>query len=129
MIVISDSSPLNYLVLIGQVDLLAKLYGQVLIPPAVHSELQRERTPAMVREWMAHPPDWLQVHKPTIPVDSSLSRLGAGEREAITLAEEVHAEAILIDERDGRRHAEKRNLAVIGTLQVLDTAAEQGVID
>jgi predicted nucleic acid-binding protein len=45
MIIISDSSLLNYLVLISQADLLAKLYGQVVIPPAVHNELQRESTP------------------------------------------------------------------------------------
>jgi len=129
MIVISDSSPLNYLVLIGQVDLLAKLYGQVVIPSAVHNELQRESTPAIVRKWVARPPSWLKLHKTTAPVDSSLGRLGAGEREAIALAEELRADAILIDERDGRRLAERRNLTVIGTLQILDTVAEEGMID
>jgi predicted nucleic acid-binding protein len=129
MIVISDSSPLNYLVLVGQADLLAKLFAQVVIPPAVHSELQRESTPTIVRQWVTRPPDWLTVHNVTVPADSSLGRLGAGEREAIALAEELHADAILIDERDGRRLAERRHLTVIGTLQILDTAAEEGMID
>jgi predicted nucleic acid-binding protein len=109
MIVIADSSPLNYLVLIGQADLLAKLYGHVVIPPAVHNELQREGTPVVVRQFFAQPPPWLTVHKATITVDASLERLGAGEREAIALAEALHADAILIDERDGRRLAERRN--------------------
>jgi predicted nucleic acid-binding protein len=129
MIVISDSSPLNYLVLIGQADLLAKLYGEVVIPPAVHDELQRESTPVVVRQWVARPPGWLKLHKAAVSVDSSLGRLGAGEREAIALAEQLRANAILIDERDGRRLAERRHLTVIGTLQILDTAAEEGMID
>jgi predicted nucleic acid-binding protein len=51
--------------------------------------------------------------------DAALDRLGQGEREAITLAEELHADAILIDERDGLRLAERRHLTVIGTLQIL----------
>jgi predicted nucleic acid-binding protein len=129
MIVISDSSPLNYLILIGQADLLQKLYGNVLIPPAVYNELQRENTPLSVRKWMAQPPPWLKIHHSAISPDSTLDRLDLGEREAIALAEELRADAILIDERDGRRVAEQRHLTVIGTLQILDTAAESGLID
>lgn len=129
MIVISDSSPLNYLVLIGQADLLARLYGQVLIPPAVHAELQRQSTPTVVRQWIAQAPHWLKIQKSSLPGDATLARLGQGEREAIALAEELSADAILIDERDGRRLAERRHLTVIGTLQILDTAAEQRMID
>ena len=129
MIVISDSSPLNYLILIGQADLLQKLYSRVLIPSAVHSELQRESTPPSVRQWMSHPPKWLEIYAGAISDDATLSRLGPGEKQAIILAEKLHAEAILIDERDGRRIAEGRHLTVIGTLQILSTAAENGLID
>lgn len=129
MIVVSDSSPLNYLALIGQVDLLPRIYGQVVIPPAVYREFQRESTPLAVRQWMAQPPHWLRLQQPRLPPDAALDRLGQGEREAIALAEELHADAILIDERDGRRLAERRHLTVIGTLQILDTAAEQAMID
>jgi len=45
------------------------------------------------------------------------------------LAQEIRADALLIDERDGRRIAESRHIAVIGTLQVLDSAAEAGLLD
>lgn len=109
--------------------MLFKIYGQVVVPPAVNRELQRESTPRAVRQWMAQPPHWLRVQQPRLPADAALDRLGEGEREAITLAEELHADAILIDERDGRRFAERRHLTVIGTLQIIDTAAEQAMID
>ena len=129
MIVISDSSPLNYLILIGQADLLQKLYGQVLIPPAVYNELQRKSTPRAVRDWVAQSPAWLKTYQAAIFPDNTLNRLDPGEREAIALAEILRADAILIDERDGRRVAEQRHLTVIGTLQILDTPAENGLID
>ena len=129
MIVISDSSPLNYLILIGHADLLQKLFGQVLIPPAVNNELQRPGTPRAVRDWIAQSPAWLKTYQAAIFPDTSLNRLDPGEREAIALAETLRADAILIDERDGRRVAEQRHLTVIGTLQILDTAAENGLID
>jgi len=129
MIVVSDTSPLNYLILIGESDLLQRLYGDVVIPPAVHGEFQHPSTPPLVRQWLARPPEWLRIHEPATPPDELLSRLGPGEREAIVLAEELRANAILADERDGRRIAVRRHLTVIGTLQILDSAAESGLID
>ncbi len=44
MIVVSDTSPLNYLVLIGAIDVLPKLFGEVYAPPAVIQEFQHPRT-------------------------------------------------------------------------------------
>ena len=76
MIVIADTTPLNYLVLIDQSNLLPRLYGRVLIPSAVYQELQAEGAPASVRDWAA-----------------------------------------------------RRNLTVIGTLRVLEDAAQLGLID
>ena len=78
MIVISDSSPINYLVLINKGEVLQQLYGRVIIPPAVHTELQRERTPSVVREWVRHKPAWLEVQPATITTDSGLEDLGTG---------------------------------------------------
>jgi hypothetical protein len=49
MLVVSDTSPINYLVLIQQEILLPALYGRVVIPPAVYGELQRSQTPVEVR--------------------------------------------------------------------------------
>jgi len=55
-VVISDTSPLRYLVLIGQADLLPALYTEVLIPEAVAEELNQPATPEPVRRWIVHRP-------------------------------------------------------------------------
>lgn len=61
MIVISNTSPLCYLVLIDLVEILPQLFGAVVIPEAVWQELSDERSPEAVRRWIAQPPAWLQV--------------------------------------------------------------------
>ena len=65
MIVVSDTSPLNYLVLIGHVEILPTLFGRVLVPPAVMAELQQSGTPEPVRRWAGMPPGWLETRAGT----------------------------------------------------------------
>jgi len=129
MIVIADTSPLHYLVLLEHAEVLLNLYGHVIIPRAVVRELQAERTPLRVREWIASPPSWLEVREISVPADPALAELDPGEREAIALAEALHADALILDEKRGRREAERRKLRVIGTVRVLDDAAEAGLVD
>ncbi|MGH9327198.1 MAG: DUF3368 domain-containing protein [Terriglobia bacterium] len=130
MIVIADTSPLNYLLLIGKADVLQRLYHCVVIPEAVWSELQHPDAPASVAEWAAHRPLWLEVRQTTGPADGGLQSLGEGERQAILLAQEHRAEALLlIDEGEGRREASRRNLRITGTLGVLNDAASRGWVD
>ena len=64
MLVVADTSPLNYLVWIQQETLLPILYDRVVIPPAVYEELQRPETPHVVRQWGAHSPRWLTIQPP-----------------------------------------------------------------
>jgi predicted nucleic acid-binding protein len=129
MIVVADTTPINYLILIEEIEVLPKLYGRVVIPPAVREELMRPRAPTRVQEWMNEPPDWLEILSPTVTVDSSLAKLDAGERDAIALAEELSADQLIVDELLGRREAERRSLPVIGTVGVLREAAELGLLD
>ena len=130
MLVVADTSPLNYLVLMQQDTLLPTLYERVIIPPAVHEELQRPRTPQAVRQWVAHPPGWLTIQPPQQPLSGQqFLRLDEGELEAIPLAQELHADLLLMDERDGRRVARGRGLRVTGIIGVLETAAIRGLID
>jgi predicted nucleic acid-binding protein len=60
MLVIADMSPLHYLVVIEHTAILPTLFEHVIIPSVVAEELQRPRTPAPVRAWMASPPAWLE---------------------------------------------------------------------
>jgi predicted nucleic acid-binding protein len=129
-VVISDASPLRYLVLIGQADLLPGLYTEVLIPEAVADELNQPATPDPVRRWIAYPPSWLQVVPlPGLPASVSLPDLDPGEREAILLALHLNADLVLMDEREGVEEARRLGLTVTGTLGVLDRAAERGLIE
>jgi predicted nucleic acid-binding protein len=128
VIVVSDTSPLNYLVLIDAIEILPKLFLEVHAPTQVMEELDRPRTPEAVRKWAQAPPKWLCVSTPLTTLASSI-RLDPGESQAIALAEELGATAILIDERKGRRVAEQLGLDAIGTLTVLEFAAERNLIE
>lgn len=129
MIVVADTSPLRYLVLIQHIDILPTLYGRVIVPPDVIAELAHEHTPAMVQAWLSNPPNWLDVRAPKSATTIEAATLGPGEQAAIALAEELAADALLIDDRDGRREATRRRLPVLGTLRVLADAAEQSLLD
>ena len=129
MIVIADTGPINYLILIGEIELLQALYDRVAVPLSVREELGRPRAPEAVRAWIAQPPSWLEIHRPTNPPDAGLAHLDAGERDAILLAEELAADQIVIDEIRGRREAQRRGLRFTGTLGVLAAGADQGLID
>ena len=118
MVVVADTSPINYLVLIGQIDLLIRLYTRILIPPAVLAELKHPLAPKPVRDWACDTPKWLEVLSPKDSL--TLAQLDLGETEAIALATEMHAEVLLIDEQAGRQEAVRRGLRVAGTLSVLD---------
>ena len=127
--VISNTSPLNYLVLIDQIHLLSTLYGRVLVPKSVYEELTAPETPELVRSWIANRPQWLEISSEVPVTDSKLSELHEGERDAIALAQHVRADALIIDERRGRQEAEARGLIVIGTLGVLVSARERGLVN
>jgi len=88
-VVIADTSPINYLLLIGEIAILPVLYGQVLVPPEVLAELSDADAPPVVSHWVRMPPDWLQVRQVrTSHDDPALHQLDPGERAAIRLAEQ-----------------------------------------
>src|SRR5580700_9100914 len=102
ILVVADTSPIHYLVQIGLVDVLARLFDQVIIPQAVLQELLNPSTPLEVRQWAANLPEWASVR--TVGRILLLS-LGAGETAAIALAIELRAFAILLDDNEARRIA------------------------
>ena len=113
MIVVSDTSPINYLILIELQDLLPKLFDRILIPEAVHRKLQSAAAPDPIKPVLAEAPDWLEVRS-SPEIDPALQQLDSGEREVITLALSIKAESVLLDERRGRQAARERGLRVSG---------------
>jgi predicted nucleic acid-binding protein len=128
VIVVSDTSPLNYLVLINAIDVLPKLFGEIHVPTQVMDELKRSRAPAPVKQWAYSPPQWLRVSTPAITITTSV-RLDPGETQALALARELGADAVLIDERKGRRVAAEHGFSAVGTLAVLQFAAERKLLE
>jgi len=126
-VVVADTTPLNYLILIGQVELLRELFGKVMIPEAVLAELRHPKAPSAVTNWLLRLPEWLRVEK-VERLDQTI-QLGHGENEAISLAVERRISIVLMDERRGRSAAETRGLLPVGTLNVLDLADERGLVD
>jgi len=127
MVVVADTSPINYLVLIANIDVLPALYKRIIIPPGVLEELRHPLAPKSVREWVANAPAWLDVINPKVTL--VLPKLDKGETEAISLATEFRADALLIDEYAGRQEALRRGLKVAGTLAVLDEADHAGLLE
>jgi predicted nucleic acid-binding protein len=131
VLVIADTGPVNYLVLIGHIDILPTLFGTVILPSAVRDELADIGSPPPVRDWIANLPSWLDVR--VTPNDEatveSLRALDAGEVAAILLAIELRADLLLMDDREGVIAARSQGFVVTGTLGVLSLAAERRLLN
>jgi len=129
MLVISDTSPICYLVLIGEIDLLYQIYTQVLIPQVVQEELLNEKSPIEVQNWINNPPHWLIIKNIDVSLSTKdLAVLDPGETAAILLAQQENASLIIIDDGLGRKIARDHGLKVTGLLGVLDQAASKNLI-
>ena len=125
MLVVADSSPLIYLSRVGTLHVLAALFGDVVVPQAVWDEAVGRR-PAAPATNMIEEATWLRVvDNPSPLLDLGLD---AGETAAVLVAEALHADLLLIDERAGRKIAQERGLVVRGTLGVLVQAKQSGVL-
>ena len=130
LLVVADTSPINYLLLIGHIEILPALFRNVILPSVVRDELTKPNAPLPVRNWIANPPFWVDVREMagTFP-DASLKRLDAGEEAAIILAMELHADLLLMDDREGMIAARRRGFRVAGTLAVLSMAARRDLLN
>jgi predicted nucleic acid-binding protein len=123
VIVIADSSPLIYLSRVGALDILRLLYGEVLVPSVVWTEVVGMRPNAPGAE-AVRAATWLRI--PDVEPDPVDLGLDPGESAAILLAEALHADLLLIDERAGRAVAEARGVRVRGTVGVLVLGCRAG---
>ena len=127
-IVVSDTTPLRYLVQLGYDRLLPALFSRVLIPASVLSELRQAKTPASVRSWAEHLPEWIEVRQAGDFFHEQLMELGIGEREAIQLATQLGIGLLLMDEREGTFLAKRQGFEVVGTLGVLLELAQLNLV-
>jgi predicted nucleic acid-binding protein len=130
-LVIADTGPVNYLILIGHIGLLATLFERVILPGAVKSELADPGAPGAVRAWIAGLPPWVEMREPlgNSLEEEGLSHLNAGEKAAIKLAMAIGGNLLLMDDRQGVLTARRKGFGVIGTIGILDLAAERGLVD
>jgi predicted nucleic acid-binding protein len=129
-LVVADTGPLNYLVLIDAIELLPKLFEKVFTPEAVRAELMHRDAPPIVRAWASEPPEWLEVRSvPTAERAHKDERLAFASVERAPVGSSMAAELVLMDDRAAVAIALQQGLAVTGTLGLLDLAARRGLVD
>lgn len=126
-IVVSDAGPLHYLVLIDCAETLAILFDHVLVPFAVRDELLHPGAPQKVKDWILQPRGWLEITR--VVQVQPVRGLHKGETEALQLALERKAAAILMDDMDARAAARRLGLSPVFTVALLELAAEKGLLD
>jgi len=126
-IVVADVGPLHYLVLIDSAEILPSLFDHVLVPFAVRDELIHPGAPKKVKDWILKAWPWLEI-TPVAKVQP-VRGLHKGETEALQLALERKAAAVLMDDMDGRAAARRLGLLPIFTVAILERAAEKGLLD
>ena len=129
MIVVSNTSPLFYLSIIGHLDLLRQLYSEIVIPTTVFNEITNVgNTDASAR--VVPTLSWIKIQSATDRefVNTLRAELDSGEAEAIALAVELNADRLLMDERLGRAAATRAGLQVTGVLGILIAAKRNNLI-
>lgn len=128
MIVVSDTTPLISLLKIERLDLLEKLFGNVLIPQAVYEELTVDERFRLEAEQLKQK-EFIIVRSVKNPDSVSILKratgLNQGESEAIVLTDEVKAELLLMDEAKGRAVSNEMGFRIMGTIGVLMAAYEE----
>jgi len=116
MLAVSNTSPISNLAIIGRLELLLHRYSVIHIPAAVFAELQAlSHAAGKLQIETALAKRWLVVKEVTaiMPIPFALD---AGEAAAISLARQLRADVLLMDERRGREAARQLGLTVAGVL-------------
>jgi predicted nucleic acid-binding protein len=128
-VVVSDTSPIRALVYLELTGLLQQFYGEVLIPPGVANELADSDSALPRLDVNSVPGLRVQAPSDAVRVRELEELLDHGESEAIALALEVHADALIVDERAARSVAVGLGLKPVGVLAMLVRAKEEGLVD
>lgn len=126
--VVTNNTPLVAFWAIQRLDILQSLFGEVLMPPAIRDEFLALQTE--LREQSLEQNPWIRVEKLARPARAKIfSGLDTGEAETLALAEEVEARLVLVDEKKGRRYAERLGLPITGSMGLLLMAKEAGLVE
>lgn len=131
MIVIADTTPLISLLKIKRLDLLQKLFGEVFIPDAVYTELTSDKRFIDETYAVTHASyiKSVSVSNPgAVRILRMAEGLDQGESEAIVLTDELNADVLLMDEAKGRAVSGRMGITVMGTVGILISAYEDGLI-
>ncbi len=129
MIIVSDTTAISSLHKIQQLHLLQSIFGVVIIPQQVFDELKFFELKDLSFNWSEKYP-WIKTETVTdnTLLDSLSENLDEGEAAAIALTIELHADLLLIDERQGRKIALERKLNIIGVVGVIEIAKRKNLL-
>jgi predicted nucleic acid-binding protein len=128
--VVVNTTPLIALSHVGQIDILKKIYGEILIPKAVYNELSAKPN-SICKIAVDNAKDWILIKEIQNHMAKSMykTQLHEGEVEVMILAQEVNADLVIIDDANAKKHAKYLKLPVTGTLGVLIKAKQNGYVD
>ena len=126
ILIVADTGPVNYLVQIGCIEVLAQLAEKTVLPASVQAELLHRAAPDAVRAWASALPAWVEVRAATQLVEAK--EISPADREAIALAKELGAAVLLLDDRHARRCAAALGVATMGTVGLLEVAAARDLV-
>jgi len=129
MIVVSDTTPIHYLILIGKEFILPELFTEIIIPDVVVSEMSHPKAPQRVQGWIANLPAWAATCAGSEKLMQTISGLGKGETAAIAIAIERKVDAVLMDDRRAIREASKNGVTTLTTFALLELASLNQLID
>jgi len=125
-LIVADTGPINYLIQIGHIELLAQLVEKTVLPTSVQEELLHKRAPAAVRTWAGRPPVWVEIRRADHIIEAK--DISLTDREAISLAKELNALLLLMDDSQARRLAAQLGVITMGTVGILEAAAMRDLV-
>lgn len=126
ILIVADTGPINYLIQIGCIELLAQLAEKTVLPVSVQAELVHQSAPDVVRVWADAPPVWVEIRAATQLVTAN--DVSPADREAIALARELSAAVLLMDDRHARLCAAALGVVTMGTVGLLEVAAARELV-
>ena len=128
--VVVNTTPLIALSHVGQMDILKKLYGEIIIPKAVYRELS-VKTESTCKKAVDRSLEWIRVENIKNQMAKTMykTQLHDGEVEVMILSKEIAADVVIIDDANAKKHAKYLGLPVTGTLGVLIKAKREGLIN